>query len=163
MNAHACINTLLDSSRFVLETYLSDFSDDDLLVRAVPQAHHTAWQLGHLISSEHAMVSALPYGRLVDLPAGFQDRHSKATSGLNESSAYLPKRDYLQIMQTQRKAARAILEAIPADELSEPGPSGIRDYAPTVGSVFLVLGSHEMLHAGQVAVVRRFLGKPVLI
>ena len=34
--------------------------------------------------------------------------------------------------------------------------------APTLGALFFLMASHEMMHAGQFTVVRRQLGKPVL-
>ena len=39
----------------------------------------------------------------------------------------------------------------------------MRDYAPTIGAVFNLIGLHAMMHAGQFVPVRRMLGKPILI
>ena len=36
------------------------------------------------------------------------------------------------------------------------------EIAPTVGELFLLMGNHCMMHAGQFSAVRRKLGKPVL-
>ena len=38
----------------------------------------------------------------------------------------------------------------------------MRDYAPTVGAVLLLIGNHWMMHAGQFVPVRRKLGRPPL-
>jgi hypothetical protein len=35
--------------------------------------------------------------------------------------------------------------------------------APTVGALFLLGANHELMHAGQFVVVRRKLGKPILM
>ena len=44
-----------------------------------------------------------------------------------------------------------------------PSPDSMRDYAPTVGVAFNMIGIHLNMHAAQLAVLRRKLGKPVLI
>ena len=35
-------------------------------------------------------------------------------------------------------------------------------FAPTLGSLFLLVSNHALMHGGQFSVVRRKLGKPVL-
>jgi uncharacterized damage-inducible protein DinB len=49
----------------------------------------------------------------------------------------------------------------PAD-LNKPGPERMARMAPTVGHVLGLLGNHYMMHMGQIQVLRRKLGKPVL-
>jgi hypothetical protein len=36
------------------------------------------------------------------------------------------------------------------------------DFAPTVGHLVLMIASHIMMHVGQMQVIRRKLGKPLL-
>ena len=48
MNAKDVIRGLFGMNDFVLNEYLKDMSDTDLLIRPVPGANHIAWQLGHL-------------------------------------------------------------------------------------------------------------------
>jgi len=38
----------------------------------------------------------------------------------------------------------------------------MREYAPTVASVLMLLGTHWLMHAGQFVPIRRKLGKPAL-
>ena len=56
MNARDVIQTSLNATKNMVDMYLADLSDADLLVRPVPVANHIAWQLGHLISSEPQLV-----------------------------------------------------------------------------------------------------------
>ena len=56
MNAREAIKLNLNSSNMICQGYLADLTDADLLVRPVPGANHIAWQLGHLLISEHDMV-----------------------------------------------------------------------------------------------------------
>ena len=69
------------------------------------------------------------------------------------------KMNCLQIHKQQRAATLAALEKLSDDKL---GDSTGFDYAPTVGSLFSLLGSHWLMHAGQWVVVRRQLGRKPL-
>ena len=52
------------------------------------------------------------------------------------------------------------LETLPEADLDKP--TGW-EMAPTVGALFVLIANHPMMHAGQFVVVRRKLGKPVVI
>ncbi|MEZ6091100.1 MAG: hypothetical protein R3C05_24380 [Pirellulaceae bacterium] len=48
-------------------------------------------------------------------------------------------------------------------DLDKPSPEFLRNMFPTVGSIFVLLATHQLMHAGQLVPVRRALQKPVLI
>lgn len=151
----------MQSSRDILLAYISDLSDADLLVRSVPQANHIAWQLGHLVVSERGMISSLGQ-RMQELPAGFEQAHTKETSKATDTSRFARKQQYVELLEQVRQATLSALQATPEADFDKPGPEQMRSYAPTVGSVFALLATHELMHAGQFVPVRRKLGKPVL-
>ena len=64
MNAKDAIRSTMDLSLTVLNSYVSDLSDADLLRRPAPGCNHLAWQLGHLISSEAGLLNAVCPGLL---------------------------------------------------------------------------------------------------
>jgi hypothetical protein len=154
---------MLETARFVTTTYLSDLSDEDLLVRPVPGAHHIAWQLGHLLYSECTMIEGVRAGVAPQLPPRFAEHHSKEGGNEDAKEYFLSKVEYLTLMASVREATRSLLPQFTAEQLDAPGPEAMRSYAPTIGSVFLMIGSHEIMHSGQIAVVRRKLGKAVVI
>lgn len=163
MKAHDVLISMLNTARYITTTYLADLSDEELLVRPVPGAHHIAWQLGHLILSECSMLEGIKPGSAPQLPEGFEVNHSKEAAHSDRLDGYLSKDAYLGIMGRVREATRLQLEECSEQRLDELGPEALRSYAPTVGSVFLMIGSHEVMHSGQLAVVRRALGKKVVI
>jgi hypothetical protein len=170
----------------ITERYLSDLSDQDLVICPVPEAHCVAWQLGHLICSERKMLEGVAQQgvrvpELPELPAGFEQRHAKdkvkdkdkdkdidkdaVASGEADpaGNAFPSKSTYEALMRSLRAATVATLEGCGEEQLSLAGPEAMRGYAPTVGSVLCMIGTHELMHSGQIAVLRRKLGKPVVI
>jgi uncharacterized damage-inducible protein DinB len=161
MTGKDVIKQALEFSRMVTLSYIEDMSDADLLVRPVPTANHTAWQLGHLIASEHGMVTALGHD-LPPLPAGFPEQHTKETARSDDPATFLGKAAYLDLMTKTRTATLAAIDQTPENDLDKAAPEQLRDYAPTVAAVLAVLAAHELMHAGQCVTVRRKLGKPIL-
>lgn len=149
-------------SRDIIHQYISDLSDDELLIRPVPGMNHIAWQLGHLISSERQMISAIGH-TMPELPAGFEKAHSRETVGSDDRAGFASRERYTDLMRQMREATLTALDATPESEFDKPGPEGMRAYAPTVGSVFAMIANHELMHCGQFVPVRRMCGKPVTI
>jgi hypothetical protein len=162
MNARDAIQLNLDMANMVCGAYLADLEDRDLLVRPGPGCNHIAWQLGHLIESEHDMMELVKPGSMSPLPVGFGDRHTKSTSRIDSASAFLSKGEYLELYQQQRQGTLALLRAQSDAELDLPAPEKFQAYSKSRGDLFSLQGSHLMMHVGQWAVVRRKLGRPPL-
>ncbi len=163
MNAKDAIRTALQSSSGILNMYLSDLSDADLLVRPVPNANHIAWQLGHLIAAEQQLGSAIPGAKLIELPAGFAEKHTPATAAVDPPTGFATKAEYLNLFTKRREATLATLAGMSEATLDQPTPGPMAQYAPTFGALLLLVSNHDLMHAGQFTVVRRKLGKPVLL
>jgi DinB family protein len=149
-------------SQKVVDAYLEDLSDADLLVRPVPGANHIAWQLGHLIGSENGMIEGVKPKSMPALPEGFRQKHNKETVKSDDPKVFLTKAEYLKLMKQQRTATLAALETMSDADLDQPAPEAMRAYVKTVGDVFVMQGNHWMMHAGQWAIIRRKLGRPPL-
>ncbi|MGD2108773.1 MAG: DinB family protein [Phycisphaerae bacterium] len=162
MNAKDALRNTIDTCHGVLTAYISDMNDADLMVRSVPGANHIAWQLGHLIGSERDMMTKAWF-TMPALPEGFDASHSPETSKSDDPAKFHKKDEYLTWMQQQRDATMSALDAVPDADLDRATPEEMKDYAPTVGSVFNIIGIHEMMHAAQFVPIRRKLGKPIVI
>lgn len=156
------LRATLEMPAFVVGKFLDDLEDADLLVRPWPSMNHIAWQLGHLISSEHFHVSQVCPGGMPPLPAGFAEQHAQATAAWDDPSRFRSKQEYLARMNEQRAGTLALLSSLSDQQLSRPSPEQLRYFGPTVASVFAGEAAHWMMHVGQWSVVRRKLGKPVL-
>ena len=156
------IKNTIDMGHMVLTTYLSDLSDADLMVRAVPGTNHIAWQLGHLIASEHKMMTDSGF-KMLKLPGGFAESHGKEASISDDPKKFHKKSQYLDWLMQQRTATMAALDAASDTSLGKATPESMKDYAPTAAAAFNMIGVHTMMHGAQFVAVRRKLGKPVLI
>ncbi len=145
----------------VARAYVQDLADADLLVRSVTGANHIAWQLGHAIAGMHDMLGAL--GREAPpLPEGFEAAYTRETATSDDPAQFATKAEYLSLLDQMKAASLAAVDATPESELDKPGPESMREYAPTIGAVLMLLGTHLLMHAGQFVPIRRKLGKPVL-
>jgi len=162
MTGKDAIKNTIDVCQDVLTTYLSDLSDADLMVRPVSAANHIAWQLGHLVASEHQMMAQAGY-KMPDLPDGVAESHTPETAKSDDPAKFYKKEQYLAWMKQQREGTVAALDALPEADLDTPSPESMRSYAATIGVVFNLIGIHQMMHAAQFVALRRKLGKPVLI
>jgi DinB superfamily len=162
MNARDAIKLNLNSANMISQSYLSDLSDADLLVRAVPGSNHIAWQLGHLLVAEREMLEAAFPGSMPALPAGFVEKYTTDTSKLDSASAFHTKGEYLKIAEELRSATLKVLDKISDADLDKPGPEKFKDWLKSIGELISMQGSHWLMHAGQWALVRRKLGKKPL-
>lgn len=140
--------------------YLGDLSDAELMDRPHTDCNHLNWQIGHLICSEHSMLSVMSPGAMPALPEGFAAKYEKSTAKSDDSGHFATKAELLDTYRAQRDATLAVLAACSAEELD--APSGV-DYAPTRGALLQMQGAHWLMHCGQWVVVRRQHGKPVVI
>jgi hypothetical protein len=161
VNAKDAIKFSLKSNMYVLKLYLGDLSDSDLLVRPVPSANHSAWQMGHTIVGEVGLIGSLGC-ETAALPADFKEKYTKETSSVDTPSAFLKKQEYLDLFDKVRGGTLAALEAMSDADLDKPVSGPLKDFAPNNGAMFLLVANHVLMHAGQVTTLRRKLGKPVV-
>lgn len=163
MDAKDAMNASADLSLFVLNQYISDLSDAELMMRPGPGCNHLAWQLGHLINSNASLLESVCPGKAPALPEGFAERHSKANCDSDDASQFATKDQYVELLGKVHEAVRSALAELSEGDLQGPSPEQFRKMFPTVADMFTLMGAHPLMHAGQFVVVRRAAGKPVLI
>jgi len=145
-----------------LQMTVSDMSDGELAQRPVPGANTALWQLGHLITADAHMVNACAGRTVVELPAGFADRYAKSKAVENDPSKLGKKAELLALFEANRKKIADWVGTLSANDMAKPAPENLRSFLPTVGHVGLLLPGHLNMHIGQIQVLRRKLGKPVM-
>lgn len=162
MDAKDALKSTMNMGLFVMDRYLADLDDADLM-RRPPGCNHLAWQLGHLISSESGLINMVRPGQGGELPAGFKEAHAKDNTGSDDASQFCTKQEYLDLYRKVREQSVKVLDTLSDDDLAAPGPEAFRNVFPRVLDLFNLIGTHPLMHAGQFVVVRRQLGKPVVI
>ena len=69
---------------------------------------------------------------------------------------------YAELMRETRTATLAAVEQLSEAQLDHPTQGRLATKAPKLGNLLVLVGNHDLMHAGQFTVIRRKLGKPVL-
>lgn len=160
MNSRDAIQLNLDTAAFVCNSYLADLADADLMHRPHPQCNHLNWQIGHLIASEHKMIDQIAPGTMPPLPEGFAEKYTKENASSDDPTKFCSHQELMSLAASQRAGTLNALQGFSDTDLDKP--TGV-DYAPTVASMLSLQGCHWLMHCGQWVIVRRTLGKPVVI
>ncbi len=160
MNANQAIKLSIDTASMICKGLLEDLTDKELFHRPAPGCNHVNWQLGHLISAEHRIMSQVTGGKMPALPGGFEEKYAMDKTGSDDASSFLAKAELLKAHTTQRAATLEYLATLADADFDKP--SGL-DWAPNVGAaVSAAAGGHWLMHSGQWTVVRRELGRKPL-
>ena len=163
MQTKEAIHAAARLSDVVVQGYLGDFEDADLMQRPGDGCNHVAWQLGHLIVGETQLLNSICPDKGITLPEGFEETHSKDNTANDNAADFSSKSEYLDLMAKVQAASAAALDEVADDALDAESPEFLRDFCPTVGEVFLLIATHPLMHVGQWVPIRRKLGKPVVI
>ncbi len=163
MGPRDVIRDTMMMSQQIIDAYLSDLSDSDLLMVPVAGMNPIAWQVGHLIASEYRFIDMIQAGVSPALPAGFEEAHNKTAAESGSTSGYLTLQEYRSLWKAQREATLGLLDRMSDADLDRGDPEVYPAYAPTVGAILNMTGLHPLMHAGQFVAVRRALGKPITI
>ena len=159
MKATDAIKLTIDMGKTISLGYLSDLTDAEMMKRPCPDCNHINWQVGHLIAGEHSMIATIAPDLMPKLPDGFAEKYTKETAKKDNPADFHTKAELLSLMESVRSGTLAALSKQSDSDLDKT--TGI-EYAPTVGAVFELQGSHWLMHVGQWAVVRRQCGRPPL-
>jgi uncharacterized damage-inducible protein DinB len=162
MTAKDVLRRTIDLSDMMMSRYLGDLSDSDILIRPVPGTNHIAWQLGHLISTERQFIEMIRPGSSPALPDGFDAAHASEMAKEGDDSQFLPLARYQELAKAQREATLAVLDTLSDGDLDRAEPT-FPAFAPSVGAILGLIGSHPIMHGGQFVAVRRLAGKPIVI
>jgi hypothetical protein len=162
MNSKDAIKAAMDFSSMVYQGYLADLDETEMLQRPSEGCNHFAYQTGHLIASEVSLLESICPGKAAELPDGFAEAHSKEAAASDDASQFHSREDYMKLWETVRKNTVAALEGLSDEDLDAESPEHLRSFCPTVGHMFVLIGTHPMMHAGQAVPLRRQSGKPVL-
>ena len=149
---------LLERDAWIFSETANSLSGEEFFARPVPGANHPAWQLGHLIASERKMLVKAG-ATMPDLPPGFAETFTPDTAAVDDPARFPDKQTLLDLFRQTRAASAAFARGLSDDDLEKPTGE---QWAPTVADLLAVQAGHADMHVGQLQVLRRKLGKPIM-
>ena len=142
---------------------IGDLDESDWFRMPAPGTTHIAWQVGHLAMAQYMLTLFRLRGKNPEdealIPKAFLKRFLKGSAPEPDPAKNLPAEEIRAVFQ---RVYRQLLEELPNYADADLTGTITEPYAVTntkLGSLFFC-AAHEMLHAGQIGLIRRLLGKP---
>lgn len=149
----------LQSSKWLYDTFIADFSDEE--ARFMPKnCNHLNWILAHLAVSEDSIISKLS-GRPQQLAESLHKDYAGGSTCRADDGMTLAEARKLYDESNRRTAE--YVKSFDDSRYGDKAPEGMPPLFPTAGSVLGLLGTHPFWHFGQLTVIRNLLGKPRLL
>ncbi len=153
------------TARLHTESLLDAITSDDWFRQPTQGVTHVAWQVGHLAYAEHAIVMERRRGvRSEDeelIPARFRSLFQRGSSPDPDPSNYPNPEAIRHVFDKVHRYAIEELRSLPDEGLDEP-TEPVHPRFKTKFEAMQFCPLHEMLHAGQIGLLRRLLGmKPI--
>ncbi|MDB5301025.1 MAG: DinB superfamily protein [Phycisphaerales bacterium] len=159
-DVRGAIVSALANSQFMLDRFIADLTPAEYLHRPTPKANCPAWTVGHLILTDRR--TAARFGaEMPGLPEGFEqrfarDEHAPAAADYGDVSGLRA-----LFNETRGRLIDVVKRATP-EVLNQP-LENVHPRFKTVGEMALFMAIHTSMHAGQITIIRRCLGRPPLI
>ena len=152
-------------ARGYTKLFLADLEPDDWFWQPKPDSTHIAWQVGHLAVAQYSLCVRRTRGTLPEdetlISSDFRSRFGKGSIPATGAAANLP---IAEIKKTFDRVQEFVmnLHANSNDEmLSEISLPEHPAFQTKLGALFWS-GQHELIHAGQIGLLRRLRGKQPL-
>ena len=123
---------------------------------------HLAWQVGHITMAQYALTMIRVRGPMTEdrefISRDFFKTFKKGTTPVADASAYPAPSEIRAVFDSVYERALQELATYKDAELDEKLPEPHAVFDTKMGSVFFS-SMHEMMHAGQIGLLRRMLGK----
>ena len=156
-----------DGTRQWTTILIADLKGDDWTFQPGEGLAHPLWLCGHLTSAQDSLVSVRCLGRPSTLPMGFAAHFPIGGPVKSAREHDYPPVD--TVLSTMKETHPRTLEAIRgmSDSLLAEAAFGADGKTPhphyrDKRGVVTHASRHEAFHAGQIAMIRRLLGKPFL-
>lgn len=156
----------IEFARRYSSSLLVDLSEDDWFWSPDTYTTHIAWQVGHLAMSQYGLTLFRQRGREreVDtklMSGKFRKLFMRGTSPVADRNAYPSPAEILDSYHKVHQRMQQEIVTFDGDPLDEPVDEPHAAFATRYGAL-LFAGDHEMIHSGQIGMLRRLMGKEPL-
>jgi hypothetical protein len=155
------IASSLAMSQTLMRRYVADLTPAEYLHRPAPKANCTAWLLGHLVLSERRALAAFGASNLPALPDGFDQRFGRGEDAPQAGDFG----DVTLLMPLWDQHRSMLIDAVKRaslDLLNKPLDKPLPIFS-NLGEMANFMAQHATMHAGQITIIRRSLGRPPLV
>jgi hypothetical protein len=152
----------LASSQKLLNRYCGDLTPQEYLHRPCAGGNATAWIVGHLILTERSALGRVGVTDLPALPEGFEKRFARDESA-PKASDYGDVTVLLPLFNRHREMLIEAVKHAGAEVLEKPLEKPSPLYGSRVWEAVNFMGAHVAMHAGQLTIIRRSMGKPPIV
>jgi len=161
------ISLLLDrlqSARNWTNSLLEDVDESKWFDAPGPKLGHIAWQVGHLASSQIILVHMRCFGKEYAgcAPAEYQKLFGRGSTPVADPAAYPPISRIREFFSRIHGECLDMIAKMPTPELDKPAGAEPHPMFTNKAGAIGMAAMHECFHAGQIAMIRRLMGKPPL-
>jgi hypothetical protein len=153
----------LEFAREYVLSLLADVADDEWFAMPHGAPTHLAWQVGHLAMAEYGLGLFRQRGRQeVDselMTSKFRKQFSRGTTPERDATTYPPMSEIRATFDRVHQQVSVELPTFTPESLAVEIDMPYAAVNTRLGALFFC-SHHEMLHAGQIGLLRRLLGKP---
>jgi hypothetical protein len=124
---------------------------------------HLAWQIGHLAMAQYGLCLFRIRGRRAEdlqlMSSDFRKKYSRGSVPNPDPAANAAPSELLAILDRVHAQALKELNEYSDEQLDVPGEEPLAVFTTRLGSIYFC-STHEMIHAGQIGLLRRLLGRP---
>jgi hypothetical protein len=149
-------------ARWYTTELLSDISETEWFVMPAGAATHVAWQIGHLAFAQHAVCILRQRDERPEdeqlIPAAHRKLFGRGSVPSAVASSYPNAAELQSLFDRVHKQILQEVAALDPATLDEPVRKPHRFVRTKLEALFWC-SQHELIHAGQIALLRRLIGK----
>jgi hypothetical protein len=149
-------------ARRYTQTLLDGLDDADWFHQPPQTPTHIAWQVGHLAMAEYGLCLFRIRGRRPEdlelMPSKFRKQFSRGSIPSNDPGCYPSVAQLRHVFDTIHNQAMREISEYRLEDLDEKIDEPYAVFDTKLGALFFC-AHHEMLHAGQIGLLRRLVGK----
>ncbi len=153
------------TTREYTEDLLDNIEPEDWFRQPSEGVTHIAWQVGHLAMAQYRLALQRIRGQKPDdqalIPESFLSQFGKGSVPDGDPSKYARSEEIRQVFDRVHQQVVAELESLPEELLDESTDSPHPMFNTKLGALQWS-AQHEMLHAGQIGLLRRLFGNEPL-
>jgi hypothetical protein len=150
---------VLTRSQALLQRFTADLQPQEYLHRTTPQANCAAWTIGHLVLTDRRTLGRLGVVDLPPLPDGFEKRFGRE-SGAPQACDF---GDVGVLMPLFNQHRAMLIDAVKRASIEQLNHPLEHQMFSTAGEMASFMGLHTAMHAGQLTIIRRSLGRPPIV